>query len=152
MPAGQVSFSGKLIGGCVQVLTWLEDSVFCLKDSDCDGAILALETCEEKDNSELEKVCVFLKAAASRGLLQRLNGILFGRPGGARSQVDVDRHDQAVLDLLRERLDLSNLPIVSSMDFGHTDPMGVLPLGLEVEVDSISRGLRWLKSPTVATP
>ncbi len=30
---------------------------------------------------------------------------------------------------------LTDIPIVTCMDFGHTDPMTVLPLGVECEID-----------------
>ncbi|MDB5048468.1 MAG: Muramoyltetrapeptide carboxypeptidase [Fibrobacteres bacterium] len=34
---------------------------------------------------------------------------------------------------------LINLPIVTNMDFGHTDPMFVVPLGVSVRIDSAKR-------------
>jgi muramoyltetrapeptide carboxypeptidase LdcA involved in peptidoglycan recycling len=30
---------------------------------------------------------------------------------------------------------LTDLPIITGMDFGHTDPMFVLPLGVQAEID-----------------
>ena len=36
---------------------------------------------------------------------------------------------------------MRNLPIVSNIDFGHTDPMMVVPLGVRIRIDSERREL-----------
>jgi len=40
----------------------------------------------------------------------------------------------ALLEVCRE-LGLESLPVVTQMDFGHTDPMFVIPYGVEAEID-----------------
>ena len=37
---------------------------------------------------------------------------------------------------VREEYGLKHLPIVSNMDFDHTEPVFVLPLGMKVRIDS----------------
>jgi muramoyltetrapeptide carboxypeptidase LdcA involved in peptidoglycan recycling len=34
-----------------------------------------------------------------------------------------------------EEAGLSDLPLITGMDFGHTDPMFVLPYGIQAEID-----------------
>jgi LD-carboxypeptidase C-terminal domain len=61
-----------------------------------------------------------------QGILQRIQGILVGRPGGSQnSEQEFEKYDAAVLKIARE-FGLTDLPILSRMDFGHTDPKLVL--------------------------
>lgn len=41
----------------------------------------------------------------------------------------------AILDVVAEEQGLTRLPIVTRMDFGHTDPMFVLPYGVKARID-----------------
>jgi len=64
-----------------------------------------------------------------------LSGILFGRPGG---QIPVEKHeeyDKALLQVVAEEAGMNDLPIIAGMDFGHTDPMFVLPYGIQAKID-----------------
>lgn len=42
---------------------------------------------------------------------------------------DLFRYDGAILDVVANEFGLKNLPILAQMDFGHTDPMFVIPYG-----------------------
>ena len=50
---------------------------------------------------------------------------------------------------VRKEHGLRELPIVSNLDFGHTDPMLVLPLGLRLRIDSGRRELSILDAAVV---
>jgi muramoyltetrapeptide carboxypeptidase LdcA involved in peptidoglycan recycling len=39
----------------------------------------------------------------------------------------------------------AGVPIVTNMDFGHTDPQWILPLGVEAELDPASNTFRLLE-------
>ncbi len=138
---------GRLFGGCVSVLDWLRGtSVFPAADS-LDGAILFLETCEEAPPPEtLER---FIRSLAAMDCLQPLAGILLGRPGGQIDPAVFPAYADALCRTVREEYGLRELPIVSNMDFGHTDPMMVLPLGLRLRIDSERRELTILDAAVV---
>ncbi len=40
-----------------------------------------------------------------------------------------------------------DLPIIYNVNFGHTSPMVILPLGLKVEVDLDKKVIRFLEKP-----
>ena len=40
-----------------------------------------------------------------------------------------------------------DLPILYNVNFGHTSPMAILPLGLKVEVDLDKKEIRFLEKP-----
>jgi muramoyltetrapeptide carboxypeptidase LdcA involved in peptidoglycan recycling len=69
------------------------------------------------------------------GILDKLSGILFGRSSGDVPVQDFDLYDQVLLQVVREEQGLVDLPIITHMDFGHTDPMLVIPYGIQAEIN-----------------
>jgi muramoyltetrapeptide carboxypeptidase LdcA involved in peptidoglycan recycling len=67
------------------------------------------------------------------GILSQLSGILFGRPYDNGEKFD--EYDRAILQIVRDEEGLTDLPIITRMDFGHTSPMFVIPYGLQAEID-----------------
>lgn len=76
-----------------------------------------------------------LRTYAALGILQRLAGILFGRPGGPIPPEDYEEYNKILAQVVAEEAGLIDLPIIAGMDFGHTDPMFVLPYGIQAEID-----------------
>jgi hypothetical protein len=60
----------------------------------------------------------------------------FGRPGGELEPARFVEYEDALLNTIRGEYGLSSVAIVTNMDFGHTDPMCVMPLGLRACIDS----------------
>ena len=130
---GQGFRKGHLIGGCFEVLDWLRGTDFWPGMDEWEDAILFLETSEDAPPPEVVKYG--LRTFAALGILQRLSGILFGRPGG---QIPIEKHaeyDKVLLQVVGDEESLTDLPIIAGMDFGHTDPMFVLPYGIQAEID-----------------
>jgi muramoyltetrapeptide carboxypeptidase LdcA involved in peptidoglycan recycling len=90
-----------------------------------------------------------LRVLAAMGILVRLSAILVGRPGGEVPEKDFVKYDQAILQVLVEEQGLTNLPIVTRMDFGHTDPVFVLPYGILAQVDCDRREFTLLENAVV---
>lgn len=124
---------GRLIGGCLEVLEFLRGTSVWPEPEQWDGAILFLEMSEAGHPPDL--VVRALRSYAAMGVLERLGGILFARPGGDVPPEKFDDYDTALLRVVAEEHGLTELPIVSRMDFGHTDPMFVLPYGVTAEID-----------------
>lgn len=128
---------GHLIGGCFEVLDWLRGTDFWPEADAWQDAILFIETSEEAPSPEVVKYG--LRTYAALGILQKLSGILFGRPGG---QISLEKHaeyDKVLQQVVAEEAGLDDLPLIAGMDFGHTDPMFVLPYGIQAEIDCDSR-------------
>ena len=144
-PEGVVE--GTLFGGCVEVLDWLRGTpVFPPADS-LDGAILFLETSEEA--APPETLRQFVRSLAAMGCLEPLAGILLGRPGGQLDPALLPAYADTLCRTVRGEYGLGELPIVSNMDFGHTDPMLVLPLGVRLRLDSERGELSILEAAVV---
>ena len=133
---GESPVTGPLIGGCLEVLEFLKGTAFWPAPEAWDGAIVFLETSEE--GAPANRLTRFFRNLDAQGILQRIGGVLFGRPGG----VDAEAHpayDRALVQTIGEEAGRVDLPIVSGMDFGHTDPILTLPLGIPCRIDPVAR-------------
>lgn len=138
---------GHLIGGCLEVLDWLRGTEIWPDREQWRNAILFLETTEEAPSPDA--VTRYLRTFAALDILPLLSGILFARPGGQIASESFVDYDQALLQVVVEENGLTELPIVTNMDFGHTDPMFVLPLGVAAEIDCGERKFRITESSVI---
>jgi len=84
--------------------------------------------------------------AARAGDLHRLVGIVFDRPGGADLPVAAQsEYDAAILQVVRDEEGLTDLPIVTKVDIGHTDPMWTVPQGARRRSDPTASALTFLE-------
>lgn len=134
---GERPASGPLLGGCLEALEFLKGTDFWPPPEAWDGALLFLETSEEAPSTTLVKR--WLRNYGSQGILQRAAGVLMGRPGGPVPPGELERYDDALVEVVRDELGLTELPLVTQMDFGHTDPFFVVPYGVRAEVDPRER-------------
>ena len=125
---------GQLFGGCVEVLDWLRGTDYFPPTGDLQGAVLFLETSEE--GAPPSFLSRFVRCLAAMGVLEGLKGILLGRPGGDVDPQTFREYDDALCKTVREEYGLNDMPIVTNMDFGHTDPMFVIPIGTKVRINS----------------
>ena len=131
------SVEGILFGGCLEVLEYIRGTPYWPSNDQLDGSILFLETSEEAPPPSA--LARFIRSLACMNTLDRLGGILLGRPGGA---VDPDKfgdYEKTLVDTVRNEFNLVDMPMVTNMDFGHTDPMLVIPIGVSACINSASK-------------
>lgn len=128
---------GTLFGGCVEVLDWLRGTKLWPELDQWKDAILFLETSEEAPPPHI--LTRFIRTLAALGVLERLRGILLGRPGGDVPASKFEDYENALINTVRKEYKFTDLPIVTNMDFGHTDPIFVIPIGTRAEIDSESK-------------
>lgn len=127
---GRGSVEGHLIGGCIDVFPMIIGTSIWPSLDTFDRAILFLETSEEAP--PVYDVQRILRNLGVQGILEKLSGILIGRPGGGVA--DLRQYDVAIQSTVAEEFGLSDLAIMAQMDFGHTDPMCVLPYGANTQI------------------
>jgi len=140
---GTGTVQGHLIGGCAEVLEMLKGSAWWPPVDYWNGAILFYETSEEAPPAS--QVLRWLRNFAAQGILQRLSGIVLGRPGGQTDEAYRQEQEEAVLRALDEA-GLQHLPVLAELDFGHTDPIATLPYGVMAEIDCSRSRLSILES------
>ena len=56
------------------------------------------------------------------------------------------RYDDAVISVVRGEEGLDAVPIVTGLDFGHTDPAWTIPIGVPVRVDPGRETVEFLRA------
>lgn len=135
--------TGPLIGGCAEVLEMAKGTPWWPPPFAWDGAILVYETSEDRPPANF--VRYWLRNYAAQGTLQRLNGLLLARPDPGGDPTYREQQEASVLAALHE-YGLEHLPVLSGLDFGHTQPMLTLPLGVTAQIDCERAGLTILEA------
>lgn len=125
---GSGKAKGRLIGGCIEVLEMIKGTVLWNK-SDFDGAILFFDTSEDKPEPKF--IEYWLRNYGSQGILQKVNGIIWSKPYDNKYY---EEYKVSILKIMNE-LGLADLPVLYNVNFGHTEPMCVLPYGVQAEID-----------------
>lgn len=142
---GQGRVEGRLRGGCLDVLEWLKGTPWWPPLEAWRGDVFYWETSEEAPKPF--EVLRWLRNYALQGIAAVISAMLVGRP-----RDDSDDEHRMLIALLRQfatdELGRPELPIIAEMDFGHTDPMLVLPNGGRMVVDCETRTVT-LPDPSV---
>ncbi|OQB23586.1 MAG: Microcin C7 self-immunity protein MccF [Firmicutes bacterium ADurb.Bin182] len=126
--SGKGTARGRLIGGCIEVLEMMKDTLLWPSHSAFDDAILFLETSE--DTPEPSYIEYWLRNYGSSGILKRLSGMIWGKP---YQEKYYEEYKMSILKIVKNELDL-NLPVLYNLSFGHNQPMLCLPYGALAEI------------------
>ena len=136
---------GHLLGGSFEALEMLKGTRSWPGPTQWGGAILFLETSHEKPSVEQFKRGI--RNYGLQGVLSGIKALLVGRPAGYTEEENVQL-EAAVSQVVRQEFGLNDLVVVTRMDFGHTHPQWVLPLGGRTRIDPVSRSMT-LSTPSV---
>jgi muramoyltetrapeptide carboxypeptidase len=117
---------GVLIGGCLESLEHLRGTRYWPEWQD---AIMFFETSEGAPSPE--RVDSFLMDYENMGVLQKLKGLIVGRP-----MRYTEEEKQQLREIILKRTRGYTFPIVTDMDFGHTAPQFTLPIGCRARIDT----------------
>lgn len=142
---GQGKISGKLFGGCLEILEFLKGTRFWPHDF-WEKRILFFETSEEVPS--IDQISYIMRNYGMQGIFDNISGILFGRARDYTQDQKIEL-DKMLIRIIADEFNHPDLPIITNMDFGHTDPQWILPLGIEAEIDSQKKTFKLLESPTL---
>jgi len=150
---GKKPVQGRLLGGCMELLSMMNGTSIFPSVDEFENTILFVETSEEMPTPD--QFSYFLRNLGAMGILEKISGILFGRPGGefAADEQEAKENwlakyktfDEKLLKVCKE-YDCEDMPIVTNMDFGHTVPQIILPYGALTEIDPIKKKVSILES------
>jgi muramoyltetrapeptide carboxypeptidase LdcA involved in peptidoglycan recycling len=137
--------TGPAWGGCLEIIDFhLRTARYLLPDESYDGCVLFLETSEELPSDTY--VYRMLMCMGERGLLQRFGAIVWGRPRAwslddPKPPEEKARYFSAQRDAVLAAVGEyhPSVPLVFGVDFGHTEPQHVIPLGGTVTVDAVTQ-------------
>jgi len=141
---GDAVIKGKLFGGCLDVLEMVKGTEFWPKVDFFENKILFIETSEEKPSPDFVKYA--LRNYGVQGILNKISGIIVGRAKGY-SEDETKKLEENIIKVVSKEFNLPKMPIITNMDFGHTDPQFILPLGVEAEIDPKKKTFRLLEQP-----
>lgn len=120
---------GRLIGGCIEVLAFVNGTSLWPAKELWKDSILFFETSEEQPKPN--NLRYWLRNYALQGILQQAKGIIFGKPQDEKYYED---YKIEILKVLKE-YNLEHLPVLYNLNFGHTEPKFILPYGALAEID-----------------
>lgn len=147
---GEGEVTGTLWGGCVEsLIVQATTQKYLPKIADLENTILILETSEEIPAPWV--VEYLLTGFGERGWFDKFRAVLVGRPKAWEFSKPNDiptrnayRAEQRKVILDTIRLYHPTIPVVQNLDFGHTDPQVILPLGQPVRVSTTEQKI-WLR-------
>ena len=105
---------------------------------------MVLETSEDVPSPD--NVARWLRNYGMQGVFDRAAAIMIGRARGYFGERTREL-DETVLRIIGDEFGARDLPVVTNLDFGHTDPQWILPLGCLAEVDPAAGEFRLVESP-----
>ncbi len=141
---GKGLVEGQLFGGCIEVLEFIKGTLFWFSNDFWQKKILFLETSEEKPG--IDQVKYMLRNYGIQGVLNQISALIFGRSRDY-SIKEKQLLDETIIDIVKNEFGNSNLTIVTNMNFGHTDPQVILPLGVKARLDSSKKEFYLIESP-----
>lgn len=124
--------NGVLIGGCLASLMHLRGTKFW---PNFNGTILFWEISESESSifkgEPISAVDSHLADLENSGVFDKICGMVIGRPY-RYSKTD----EKQLIDLIKKRTKKYNFPILYRVDFGHTDPVITMPIGVKSSLDS----------------
>ncbi len=139
---GKGVIKGKTIGGCVDLLPMIVGTSIWPSLDDFKDKILFLETSEEKMPPNY--LLWYLRNLGAQGILNNIKGMIIGKP---QDEQFYEEYKEVYLNVINE-FNCPDLPIIYNINVGHASPTGILPLGIEIEVDYDNKKIKFLESAT----
>lgn len=140
---GNGMVEGELLGGCVDVFLELLGSPIWPSREEWRYKLLFLET-SEVDIPE-HYLTWILRNLAAQGIFDVISGILVGKPARRSKYEPYKEVYRKVVGFEANRPDL---PILYNVNFGHAEPIGILPIGARCRLDADRKTLTLLEPAT----
>ena len=141
---GKTVVSGELLGGCIEILT---EAVACSRfpeeqreifakfpifpaKNEWAGKILFIETSEEQPSPE--KYRQMIDILEKQGVFSEINGILVGKPMDEKYYTE---YKEIVTEVAKQY----QVPVAFNLNFGHSLPRMILPIGQVAELDVVQK-------------
>lgn len=139
---GTGKISGELIGGCLDVFPMITGTEIWPELSVWKDKILLIETSEEKPTPDY--VLYYLRNLGALGILKAVKGIIVGKP---QDEKYYEEYKTVYKKILKE-FNCEHLGIIYNVNIGHAYPTGLLPLGIEYEIDLDNKVIKFKESAT----
>ncbi|MDE6059312.1 MAG: LD-carboxypeptidase [Clostridia bacterium] len=140
---GKGIVEGELLGGCLDVFVELLGTSIWPSKDEWTGKIMFVET------SEADMSCAYLtwllRNFAAQGLFDVIKGIIVGKPA-KRSKYEP--YKEVYRTVIGKEVGHPELPIMFNVNFGHAEPIGIIPYGVKCRLDADNKKLILLEAAT----
>lgn len=137
---GKGKVTGKLIGGCLDGFPMYVGTEIWPSIDEWKDKILFLETSEEKPEPSL--VTYYLRNLGAQGIFNVAKGIIVGKP---QEEKYYEEYKEVYRKVLKE-FNREDIPVLYNVNFGHNDPIGIIPYGINCELDVDNKKITLLES------
>ncbi len=141
---GKGKMQGVLLGGCADVFIEIIGTKIWPSTNEWRGKILFIETSET--NMPEYQLCWLLRGLQAQGIFDVINGILVGKPA---FEEKYEEYKKVFKKVVGEEAGRPDLPIIYNVNFGHAEPIGIIPIGIECELDCDNKKITLLESATL---
>ena len=127
---------GQIIGGNLGTMLLLENTPYWPELND---RILFVEEDEEEKPQTIDRLFTRLRQL---GVFDQIKGLVVGR---FHTNVGFNKKDSFEM-ILDDALRGYDLPVLYNVDFGHTDPLITIPLGIRCKIDAGKKEITYLES------
>ena len=131
---------GKLLGGCIDAFQIYNGTEIWPKLEEWKDKILFLETSEDKPSEAL--LTFYLRNLGAQGILSVAKGIIVGKP---QDEEFYEEYKTVYKKILKE-FNREDMPVLYNVNFGHSSPIGIIPYGVECELDVDNKKITLLES------
>ena len=140
---GSGVITGKLLGGCIDVFPMIVGTEIWPTKEEWKDKILLIETSEDRPNPIY--ITYYLRNLGALGIFDEIKGIIVGKP---QAEQYYEEYKEVYKKVLKE-FNKETLPVLYNVNIGHSESIGILPLGTEIEVDFDKKKIYLKESPTI---
>ncbi|MDR2921626.1 MAG: LD-carboxypeptidase [Tannerella sp.] len=137
---GSGTARGRLFGGCIDAFPMYNGTSLWPSPDQLKRNILFLETSEDYPSPEF--LTYYLRNLGAQGILEQTVGIIVGKPAKEKYY---EEYKHAYCKILKE-FNREDIPVFYNANFGHCAPIGIIPYGIECELDTIQKKITLLES------
>lgn len=137
---GHGKVRGKLLGGCLDAFPIYNGTEVWPKLEEWKDKILFFETCENMPEPYL--VEYYLRNLGAQGILGVAKGIIVGKP---RAEKYYEEYKEVYRKVLKE-FHREDMLVLYNVNFGHSCPIGIIPYGIECELDVENKKITLLEA------
>lgn len=140
---GEGKSEGILLGGCADVFTEIMGTKIWPSVEEWEGKILFIET-SETDMPDYQ-LCWLLRGLQAQGIFDVIKGIIVGKPA---LEEKYEMYKEIYRKVVGFEANKPNLPIIYNVNFGHAEPIGIIPVGVRCELDCDNKKITLLEPAT----
>ena len=137
---GTGTVTGRLIGGCMNVMELMKNTPLFPSLETFEDTILFLETSDSSPSPELFELWMMNYGAS--GILHKINGLVFGKPF---NETNYEEYKHIIVKVLK-MYQLETLPVLYNLSFGHCEPKCCIPMGAMAKINCESISFSILES------